>query len=321
MGLVPLFACADTLVRLMGVSFSFQLLKFFLFILPLVCVFAVPLATCLSVQLTVGNLFIGNEVLLLHFLLRARKSIGRAVGIFAIVLTLLYIPLVFEWAPNSYWNGKSFLLSIAQKQVEQMQPGVFHQLGSKASIFFKNKTKNAFSEMIISFREQQTPYTICAQMGELENGILVLTNGAMHSWSGKREYQAQFETMELALEKIFLKNDGGSVQKPTKFFTYSELMAAQDEPAFKEWHKRIVQILWQFLLPFLSLWAMLVFAQAKSNILLSIILSGFLFLFSYISLNSAYFMLYKSWWAISLFYSIPGVITIPSYILYKKRWK
>ena len=64
--------------------------------------------------------------------------------------------------------------------------------------------------------------------------------------------------------------------------------------AWKEWHKRMLQILWLLLLPFLSLWLMMLFAREKSNLLVSIAISGLLFFISYVHVHVAYLFLQKT---------------------------
>ena len=81
-GLIPIFASCDLVVRLASVPFSFTILKLFWFMFPLVALFALPVASCLSVGATVGNLFVHDESLFFHFFPLARKQLAWAVLFF-----------------------------------------------------------------------------------------------------------------------------------------------------------------------------------------------------------------------------------------------
>lgn len=329
-GLIPLFASCDVVIRLASVPFSFQILKLFWFMLPLVCLFAVPIASCLAVGMTVGTLFARNELLLFHYFGGARRKLELAVFLFSVVLALVLVPLVWSWAPGSYWRGKQFLIRAAQQQIENLPAKRFHNIASRCTIFFKGKGvgddgNTRFQEILLMVREKDDKqYLVTARSGLLREGILILFNGTIYNNALKNHCIASFKTLEIAFEKMFFEATAtdGVVSKPTKFMTLSELRRAseRDDRAWQEMHKRFAQISWQFLLPILIFLSMMIFAQQKSNILLSVVLSGSFFLLSYISLNMAYFFLRRVWWAVTIFYSVPWVLVGLFYWRYKRKW-
>ena len=311
---------------------------------PIISVFAIPIAGSLAVGITIGNIFARDELLLFHYFSEARKKIELAIWIFSFVLLIFYIPLLLKFAPEGYWNGKKFLISAAQGQIENLPANKFHQIGSRCTIFFQEKETctekqkaTTFKNIFLNVKQKNKKpdaknskeFFVSAKMGKIKDGILTLENGNIYNKGvgSKKYYLTAFKALEIAFEKILLNKKNNFLEKPSKFLTGQEIIAIQHEngPAWQEFHKRLGQILWQLLLPFLVFWLMMILGRPKSNVLLSIVVSGGLFLFSYISLNMAYFLLKKpafGWFDVrlSIFYAIPlGTATL-LYILYKKKW-
>lgn len=283
--------------------------------LPLVCLFAIPIASCLAVGMTVGNLFARNELLLFQFFPKSRRTLERSVLFFSFVLAIVFIPFLFRWAPGSYWRGKQFLISAAQQQVENLPAKQFHNIASRCTIFFNER----FRDILLMVREKSDKqYLVTARSGALEDGVLTLFDGTIYSNSIKNHALATFKSLEIAFEKMFF-GDAGVIKKPPKFMSWSELWADASK-FFREFHKRFLQLLWQLLLPILIFLGMMIFAKQKSNILLSIVLSGALFLFSYISVNMAYFFLQNTWWALTIFYGLPVLFLLVFYWRYRRKW-
>lgn len=326
--LVPVFSSCDMIARLASVPFSFQILKFFWFMLPLICQFALPIASSLAVGITVGNLFARDELLLLHYFPDVRRKLELAVWIFSFFLILLFIPLLFKIAPASYWEGKRFLIRAAQVQIENLPPKQFHQVASRCTIFFKDKKKEEvgektkFKHILLMVRQKNNKeYLVSAEEGEVHDGTLTLSIGTIYNKDIKNECVAGFKKLEIAFEKLFFDAEK-KAKKPTKFLTWQEMVqkekASDNFNKFKELHKRVGLVLWQLLFPFLMLWIIMLFGQAKSNLLMSVLVGGGLFLGSYIHVNMAYFI---SGTLLSVvFYCVPLVTATVLYVMYKKQW-
>ena len=329
--LIPILSSCDVVARLASIPFSFQILKLFWFMLPLVALFALPIASCLTVGITVGSLFAKDELLLFRFFPGARKKLGLAVSLFSLFLLIIYIPLVFSWAPNGYWTGKRFLIHAVQQQIKNLSPQKFHQITSRAAIYFKSKNEVTekeeksvrFDEILLMIQEKdQKRYLVSANFGNLKDGVFSLFDGTIYNNRTKSSYLATFKTLEIDFDRMFFAKDKDVYTKSPKFLTLEELLQTKElkDSSWKEFHKRIVQIIWQLFFPFLIFWGIMILGKHKSNLLLSIILSGTIFLFSYISLNMAYFFLQRSYKFLAVFYSIPLVIVIIFYKIYRKRW-
>ncbi len=321
--LVPLFLSCDFIVRLAVAPFSIRLFKLFLFMVPMVSVFAVPIAASMSVGVVVGGTISRNEILMLRFFPSAKKSLELSLFLFAIVIASIYIPLVFNWAPNSYWKGKSFLVRTIQTHIENLSPKKFHPVASKCTIFFKSKNKNwggnvsstRFDDILLMMRDKdEKKYLVTARYGILQNGVLELFLGTIYNednGTNGTKCIASFKSLEISFERMFFDKKN-NLNRSKKFMTTRELLNEyynnSNDDAWREFNKRLIQIIWQIFLPFLVMFSMIIFGRQKSNILLSVVISAFLFLFSYLSINMAYFFLQKSLVYIVLFYSVPLVL-------------
>lgn len=307
--------------------------------LPLVAIFAVPIAGALAVALTIGNLFARDELLILRYFSQARRHLGGAVLIFSLFLVLIYAPLVFWGAPKGYWAGKQFLIRAAHQQIENLPAKTFHHIASRCTIFFKNKERTEtedtrFEDILLMVQEKKKKkvtkgdnpavkeYLVTARHGMLQKGVLVLFDGTIYNNAIGDHCVAVFKSLEIAFEEMFF-GSANQLSKPVKFLTINELPAVSSDniSAWKELHKRSGQILWQLLLPILVFLAMMLLARQKSNLLLGVVVTGVLFLVSYISVNMAYFFLSPAWWRLGVFYGVPLGVFFALGGLYKRRWE
>ena len=154
-------------------------------------------------------------------------------------------------------------------------------------------------------------FIACASKGFLLHDVLVLKTGTIQNLGSNKYHFASFEKTEINLSNFFQKDTKKIQDKQLKFLSWNNLRKIKKyrDEAFVEYHKRIAQILWQFLFPFLGLWGIIIFARRKSNLLMSLLLSGSFFLFSYITLNLAQ-TLYKSLHSFSIL-----ILYLPLFIL------
>jgi|SaaInlStandDraft_4_1057021.scaffolds.fasta_scaffold03628_3 lipopolysaccharide export LptBFGC system permease protein LptF len=324
--LIPIFASCDLMVRIIAIPITYKLCSFFLFIIPLVALFASPLAACLSVQVPLGNLFIADEIVNFYFWKRARRALFGSVAIFSFVISIFYIPLVFQWAPESYWRGKRLIIKLAQQHIENFESNKFHNIGGRATLFFKNKLilsgKMQFEHIVFMFKEKDGQRSIVtAKQGDFLDNIFSLKDGALYRTDSEHHYVSSFKHLEVAANQIFGKKENTVFRHP-KFLTLRDLLKQKElnDFAWKEFHKRLIQILWQILLPFMALFTIFIFGKKRSNILISIVLSGILFLLSYVSLNFASLLLDRNILSLLFFYCIPVGCMLVFYWAYRRKW-
>ncbi|MCK4651282.1 LptF/LptG family permease [Candidatus Babeliales bacterium] len=325
--LVLIFGVSDLVVRLPLLSSFKSLSKIFILMFPLMAQFAIPISSCLSVQNVCGKLYLYDEIVIIYFFSKARKSLQKAVLFFSISIIIFYVPLVFVWAPQSYKNGKDFILRFAKEQFYQLEPNKFYNLVPGFTFFFKKKEYNyckpIFKKLLLMCSQKggKERYIVNAKNGYLLNNTLFLEEGVIQSIGNSKHYFGSFKQTQMNLESFFdLKKEPGN-KKHLKFFTWEELKKFKKDNAvvYIEYYKRIAQIFWQIIFPFLGLWSIMVFAKRKSNLLISIFLSGFIFLFSYLSLNFAQMFYNIKYCSIFIMYFSIFVVSFVLYGLYRNK--
>jgi len=138
---IGVLSFGDLLVRLTLLPSLGAIPVIFVLMIPLMSIFAIPLATSIGTHVLVGKLCDNNEVLLSHFLPRLKRALFISVGIFSLSIMVLYVPLVCEWAPRTYFRGKKFMVMLAQERLLQLEPGKFHSFLGAFSLYFQYKDK------------------------------------------------------------------------------------------------------------------------------------------------------------------------------------
>ncbi len=267
----------------------------FLALIPLMGIFAFPIAAGLAVHTTVGNLMVEDQLLMVHFFSSAKRSLWASVLVFSFAITAAYIPLTFYWAPQSYWAGKRALLQLAKRQFFQFEANKFHTPFPGVTVFFKQKNieKNIphYSTIFLSFNNKQGErYLFTAQQGMLENNCLYLHHGSVYTINIGKHYFATFEQTEINLSKIFNLEKDLLQGHQAKFLTMAELKSNSDQESSFEFHKRVAQMLWLLFFPILALMSVLAWGGRKSNLLQGLSFNGVLFLVSYVSMSLAHVM-------------------------------
>jgi lipopolysaccharide export LptBFGC system permease protein LptF len=325
--LVLVFASGDMVIRLPMLSSFFAITKIFFLMFPLMAQFSVPIASFLAVGLVCGNLHLHEEVVMIQFFSQARKTLQYAVFVFSISIVLLYIPLVFVWVPQSYHKGKDFILNVAKKQFYQLEPNKFYNLVPGFTLFFKNKacedTKLVFEKLLLMASEKKGKdrYIINAKRGYLVSDALMLEDGVIQNISMGKHYVGSFAQTHIDLNRFFNIDKDKKNPKHLKFFDYNDLKTRMFERSdvLVEFFKRIAQILWQCLFPFLALCIMMVFSRKKSNLLIAVACGGLIFLFSYICLNVAQTLYYMQYGAVLLMFVPMMLVFGLCYVLYAKK--
>lgn len=289
--LVAIFATSDLFMRGSTVISIAILPSFLCTMLPVLAVLAFPLAAGLAIALPIGSLLINDELLFIQYAQRARADLHKAVLLLSGLLTIIYGGLVFLWAPQSHLQGKQMLLSFASTQFAQLEPGIFHTPFPGLTLYFKHKAiigeaKDVeYKPILLAYFKEKQRYFFTANQGIVHDGIIYLRGGQIYSIGHRQNHVVQFKETEINIRHFFDSGKTSQQSYRLKFMTLGQLWhhkAFQNE-AVVEFHKRIVQIIWQFLFPFFALFGVIVFGNRKSNLLLSLIFVGGLYIFAYAS--------------------------------------
>jgi hypothetical protein len=145
--------------------------------------------------------------------------------------------------------------------------------------------------------KQHERYIFTAQQGILHRDMLYLTNGSIHTISSDKQYSALFKQSEINIARLLGIEKSELQLKQVKFLSWPELkplVAQGNQDACCELYKRLAQIIWLLFIPFLVLGGIWTFGAHQSNILFNIIMTGILFLISYLSLG-----LSSAWWHVA----------------------
>jgi lipopolysaccharide export LptBFGC system permease protein LptF len=286
---------SNVFVRLPAISSLYNIPIIFWTMVPLMAVFSMPIASGLAVQLTIGSHLISDEILFFKFSNTAYKALIKAVFIFSLSLTVVYIPLVFDWAPRSYLVGKKLLLQLAQEKFFQVEANKFHSLFGKFTFFFKNKSVDekgiyTFHDILLIVHHKEGEKIIfSAKEGVFVNNSMILKHGSISTEKAHKSHFASFEETDFNFNSIVKSDETNGQLKHMKFCSWKKLLdlKSSSDEAFIEWQKRLTQVLWLLFFPFLAFLIIFVFGKQKSNLLLSLVSSSFLFLILYISTSVA----------------------------------
>lgn len=335
--LLFILTSADMLMRLATLPSVAFIPKIFICMLPLISLFAIPIASCLAVQTTVGELYASNAILVLKFLSSTKRALHIALTIFTCSLLIPYSVLIFEWAPRSYLSAKQLIIAFAKEHLSSLDAGIFHRPTDDFSIFFKGKKQymlakgkeaTKFFDLMLVVRAEDHEYMMSAKEGELVDNVLSLKNGTMYNERDGKKYVASFGNTEINIDQLTAPKPGAGEQKKrevlqTKFLAWDELRALKkDHPkAVVEFHVRIVRIIWQLLLPFLALAGLIRWGvPLRFNLMVSVAWTGSLVLFSYLLLSISGAFWKNGLLAFVLLYGVSGVVFTVMRDLYKKYW-
>jgi len=339
--LTLIFASSDLFMRLPLIASAKTAPLIFWTMLPMITLFSLPISSCLAIQTSLGELMIEDELMMVRFLKPVRVALHGAVGIFSTIIVILYAQLIFEWAPQSYLQGKKLLVTVAKEHFYQLEANKFHTPFAGVSCFFKKKVFDpvskapSFSQFFLSFNKkhevkngsnipkQESKYDLLlfmAQQAILSDNKLILTHGSVHTINNNKHYVATFDQTELNLQQFLKYEKLQAKLKHVKYATLEQLTAlyyVNQEAAF-ELHKRIVQVLWQFLFPFFALFGIFLLGRKKSNLLLGVAFSGLLYFLSYVCSAIAQGFIKHFIIALVLLYGLLLVLFLSGMILYKR---
>lgn len=294
--LVFIFATSDLFMRSSTIVTLAMVPSLFITMLPIMAAFALPLAAGLAVALPLANMQSNDELLFIVFVRRARWALYGVVLLFSVVLALIYGGLVFWWAPQSHLLGKQMLIDCAYDQFAQLEPCKFHSPLPGLTIYFKEKSFTpgnrafAYRTLFLAYLKEGNRYFFTARDGRMVDGVMYLSAGAVHALEKQQHHVVQFDETSINIKRLLGDDKLSTLAAKLKFLSWDQLYALKktESDAVFEIHKRIAQILWQFLLPLFALLGGMLGTRRKSNLLLTTLLVSGIYLFSYVSPIVAY---------------------------------
>lgn len=287
--LVALFLSCNLVTKL-PVVYTFSTIPVLIWLLlPVMALFALPLAASMAVFSVVASHKIYDELLMLDFLPPARRALRRAGLLFALGTGLIYAILALCIAPNSYLASKKVLITAVKDQLVQLEPGIFHQPLPMVSFFVQEKHydqvlhSTVFTNLMLVITQRSGEWLLfTAHQGFFYQGSLALCRGRLVALQGKQVHAAAFQRTYVNLESYVGPGEQVKGLSGAKFQTISGLLGiySSNHEAYFELHKRFAQTLWHIILVLLAL--VLAYLLQQSSLLASICWCGSIFLFSYI---------------------------------------
>ncbi len=198
---------------------------------------------------------------------------------------------------------------------------------SRFCIYFQEKEnlnkKLVLKKIFLNLQEKDgSRYIVNAQKGFFVKDYLLLQDGVIQNLNSNKFYAAQFKETKINIKQFLDDSVKNVAPVQLKFMSLAQLKNLKDNKseANIEYHKRMIQVLWQLLFPFFALFGMMIFARKKSNLLVNIFISGFIFLFSYVCTSVAqawhsYFII-----SMSLLYFPVLFIAFVLFFFYRKKF-
>ncbi len=308
--LTGVFASCNLFLRLPFIANAGTIPLLVLTMLPLMTLFSLPLSASMAVATIRSQLVVHQEFLVLSFFKNARQALIKTIVAFSFIITLVYILLVFQLAPQSYQKGKQLLIKAAQERLLTLEPNKFHTPFSSLTFFFRGKDKRdtqnpIFTKLFLIFipsREKNERYFFTADRGWMLHDCLFLQNGSMYTFKGGHFHTATFQQTEIDFQRFI----DAEKQKPQlsnfKFFTWDKLLASwkTEREAYIEFHKRIGQSLWQFISPLLVFFS--AGALGITSLVANVVVCGSVYICSYVLLAGAQTQGIALWLVLMLIY-------------------
>lgn len=283
--LMVVFATSDLILR--GSVIPGHLIpSFMLAMLPTIAVVLLPLASGLGVVFSIGSLFQHNELLFVLYVWRARYALHWTICGISLVLGLIYGILVLHFAPHSHLYGKQMVYEAAKDQLLHLESGLFHTTFPCCTLYFKKKSvdmlqKCMFHEIFLSYEKNGEHFIFSAHQGAYHQGIITLLQGSFFSFE-RPHHIVSFKTIDINTDSLISIPRQDVNHYPLKYKDVYALLASDDATqAHHELYKRLFQLAWQMIFPFLALFIVYFVGNKRHGLMMAILLVSGLFIFSY----------------------------------------
>ena len=314
---LPLFSIASVvfLIKLATYTAVIQLsilemAKLFLFIVPELLFYTLPISFFVAATLTLFKLSNDNEIIVLFALGIHPKLILKALFKPALFLSVILLFNFFVLFPHAKVLSKNFISYKKSEAKFNLSASEFgHKFGEWLLYIGKDNANETYSDVILFNKNQEEEVLIGAKKAELINdsGILrlKLTSGEGYSYSKEKFTQIDFETMYI---NNTMQTNLNKYQTPMEYWL--------TDAASKKKNRMLVTDILFSLFPVLSL-----FLIASIGIVHARHQKGKVYLFLFLGILT-YDALTLALQPILSFYTIPILIIswiIATYILYRKH--
>ncbi len=324
--LLGLFLSCNIVIKMPIIHHAGILPALIMLLLPVMTLFALPLASSMAVYITVAEHKDRDELVVISFLAKGMQSLRYSVVLYGFLCSILYAIFAFYLAPQGYVLSKRLFLNVAKEQFLHVEPGVFHTTIPTVSFYVQKKKLTAdnqtlFEKLILVLRKKNTEQLfITANSGFFDDRQLVLHDGHLISYKNGPVHTAFFKKTAIQLDAYISPPKEKSLVMQTRFLTVNTLWrhAAYDQEMFFELHKRIAQTGWQFILILLAFAYVLI--RKKSSLLSCVLMCGMTFLATYLIISLAQSYVHQSSLCLGLLYGpLLAAFMVSVVIIFKRR--
>lgn len=322
-----LFAVTNVFLRLSMLQ-SFAIIPLiFGAMVPLVALYAMPFSAVLAVSLVFNALARYDELLFFYFFAQGRRAFMAAAVAFSCLVSVCYLPLILEWAPQSYIKGKELIVQVAQMHLHDMPCNILQSPLPGIAFYCKEKKEvqpgiYLFEELFLALTNKNNErYIFCAQYGTMSQHDLELLHGSLHIQTNARMNHAFFEKSLINLATLWHKEQVHAQDYHLKLWGYKRLWEERikNKQAFIELHKRFSQSLWLFIMPLLTLFLLFFMRRKKYEMVSALLLSAGLFLSMYCCTALGGIFITMPLLSLACFYGVPLIFLLGCYSLYRSR--
>ena len=323
--LLGLFLSCNIVIKMPIIHHAGILPVLIMLLLPVMTLFALPLASSMAVYITVAEHKERDELVIISFLSKAMQALRYSVVLYAFLCSVVYAIFAFYLAPQGYVLSKRLFFNVAKDQFLQVEPGVFHSTIPAVSFYVQAKKLTAdkqtlFEKLILVLRKKNSEQLfIAADSGFFDERQLVLHNGHIVSYKNEQVHTAFFKKTAIQIDAYIAPPQEKKLVMQSRFLTVNMLWAhtSDDYEMSFELHKRIVQTGWQFVLILLAFAYALI--RKKSSLLSCVLMCGMTFLASYLMISLAQGYTQHGLLCLGLLYGPLVVAFISSVIIILKR--
>ncbi|MDQ1263757.1 MAG: lipopolysaccharide export system permease protein [Campylobacterota bacterium] len=224
---LPLFAIASIvfLIKLATVTAVIQLsilemAKLFLFMLPELLFYTLPISFFIAITLTLFKLSNDNEIIVLFALGIRPKFILRTLFKPALFLSIILLVDFFVLFPHAKTLSSNFISHKKSEAKFNLSASEFgHKFGDWLLYIGKDNLNETYSDVVLFNKKQDEEIFVEAKKAEIinENGVLrlKLSNGEGYGYSKEKFSQINFNTMYI---NDTMKTDLEKYQTPLEYW-------------------------------------------------------------------------------------------------------
>jgi lipopolysaccharide export system permease protein len=204
---IPLFAIASMIFMIKLATYTaviqlsvLDLVKLYLFVLPEILFYTLPITFFIASVLTLFRLSNDNEIVVLFSLGIKPATILKSLLKPALLLTILLVFNFFILSPHTKTLSKNFVSYKKSEAKFNLSASEFgHSFGDWLLYIGKEDDKENYSDVILFNKKQKEEIIISAKKAKIINNAgvlrLKLTNGEGYSYSKEKLSQINFDTM------------------------------------------------------------------------------------------------------------------------------